>query len=80
MAYFNGGLHGYNGPAGYTAPPPTTAVYCDACGPANIPRFGQTKPADRGPDSHWADHWDTGFKWAPYYGRDRTCDACGEKT
>jgi hypothetical protein len=70
MAYFNGGLHGWNDRAGYHAPAPTTAIYCDDCAETAIPL-----PAKTG-DRDGARHWSTGFKWAPRYGA--PCTACGK--
>ncbi len=71
MAYFNGGLHGWNDAKGYHAPEPCTAVYCDSCADAAIPlppvgRDGRTGSR----------HWDTPFHWAPVYGS--PCTACGK--
>lgn len=67
MAYFDGGLHGWNSNAGYVPAKPNTRVLCDPCGEVELP----LKPkGERGR------HWDTGFKWAPIYGA--PCNRCGE--
>lgn len=71
MTYFNGGIHGWNGEDGYRAPEPCTAVYCDSCADAAIPLPETGKGGRRGNR-----HWGTGFRWAPYYGRQ--CDGCGK--
>jgi len=70
MPYFNG--HDYTewrGTKRHYAP--TTAVFCDACGPSRIPGF-KTAPKYAG-----CGHPGTGFKWAPLYGGAKNCDACG---
>lgn len=67
MSYFNGGIHGWNGPKGYVPAQPCTRVLCDDCAEIELP----LKP--RGTIGR---HWDTGFKWAPYYGA--PCHRCGK--
>lgn len=69
MPYFDGGLHGYDGPAGYVPPKPNTRIYCDACGEAGIPLPPETA------ENRGRRHWGTGFKWAPRYGA--PCHTCG---
>lgn len=74
MAYFDGGLHGYNGPNGYVAPLKTTRVYCDDCAESSIPLPATGPNGDR-----VGRHWATGFKWAPYYGgEDGHCVQCSK--
>lgn len=71
MAYFNGGLHGWNDAAGYHAPEPCTAVYCNGCAETAI------SLPETGPNGDKVGrHWETGFKWAPHYGK--PCDVCGK--
>lgn len=79
MPYFNGTLHGFNGPGGYVPPKPTTAIYCDGCAETAIPLpTPEEHLANRKPDKAWSPggrHWDTEFKWAPHYGA--PCMGCG---
>jgi hypothetical protein len=75
--YFNGGLHGFNGPKGYIPAKPTTKLYCDACAPTNIPLWGVEAAAK--PGQHTQPHYGTDFRWAPYFGGDAICSACGCK-
>ena len=70
MAYFNGGIHGWNGPDGYVPPEPCTAVYCDGCAEQAIPLPPKTGERDG------QRHWDTDFRWAPRYGA--PCHNCGD--
>jgi len=67
MAYFNGGLHGWNSPNGYVPPEPCTKVYCDKCADGGAVPMDQSKPKGQ-------QHWDTGFRWAPVYGS--KCHQC----
>lgn len=64
MAYFDGDLHFSN----ISSRPfqPNTRVYCDDCAETAIPLAGQKGDVGR--------HWNTGFKWAPYYGA--PCHIC----
>lgn len=73
MVYFNGGIHGRNTAQGYIAPEPTTAIYCDDCAREAIP-LPQTTRMNEG-----REHWDTGFRWAPYYGGETKCHKCERK-
>jgi hypothetical protein len=68
--YFNGGMHGWNGPHGYVPSAPMTHAYCSACGPKHIPGF------DPSPEREGRGHWDTGFRCAPWR-IGRACDGCG---
>jgi hypothetical protein len=81
MAYFNGTLHGFNGPGGYVPPVQTTAVYCNTCAEAAIPLpTMEEHTKKRGQGGAWSPggrHWDTGFKWVPHYGA--KCHKCGEE-
>lgn len=72
MPYFNTPL--YSSFMGKPAPQPATPrLYCDACAESAIPL-----PAT-GPDGREGSrHWETGFRWAPYYGGSKPCDSCGE--
>ena len=69
MAYFNGGAGGYYWLGRYTPLVKTTRVLCEACGEIELP----LKPAGT-----IGRHWDTGFKWAPWYGC--ACHRCGKST
>jgi hypothetical protein len=66
MAYFDGGIHGWNGPNGYVPAKPNTRILCDKCGETELPLK---------PEGQIGRHWETGFKWAPHYGA--PCHACG---
>jgi len=59
---------------------PMTRLYCDACAESAIPLPTPEEHAliypGRSPGGR---HWNTGFKWAPYYGGDACCTACGVK-
>jgi hypothetical protein len=49
---------------------PVTRIYCDECAETEIPLPPrEEKPIGR--------HYDTGFKWAPYYGGSTVCLKCG---
>lgn len=73
MAYFNGGLHGWNDPIlGYIPPEPITCIYCDDCAKASIP-LPETTRANSG-----REHWDTGFRWTPVFGGQTPCHECGK--
>lgn len=69
MAYFNGGIHGWNSPGGYVPPKPTTRVLCDDCAEIELPLK---------PKGTLGRHWDTGYKWAPHYGA--ACHRCQQAT
>lgn len=69
MAYFNGGLHGWNSPTGYIPAAKCTRVLCDACAEIELPLK---------PKGEIGRHWDTDFKWAPRYGA--ACHRCGKDT
>lgn len=71
MAYFDGGLHGWNDGAGYHSPATTTRVLCDDCAETEIPLTGA--PGDLGR------HWESGFRWASRYGGKTACSCCGKK-
>lgn len=65
MAYFNGSSpHAEH----YV---PVTKVYCDTCAETELPLK---------PKGTIGRHWDTGFRWAPWYGGGRKCDKCGKET
>jgi len=74
MAYFDGGIHGWNGPNGYVAPAPQTKLFCDPCAEEEVPLRPKTGVLDQ----DIGRHWDTGFKWAPIYGGGSVCQACGK--
>lgn len=71
MAYFDGDLHGWNGPDGYHAGRPQTRLYCDPCAEEAIPLPATGPNGDR-----VGRHWATDFKWAPRYGS--LCHCCGQ--
>lgn len=75
MAYFNGGIHGWNDPTTgrYVPAARTTRIYCDDCAESAIPL------PDKGPNGDRVGrHWGTDFKWAPVYGGSTKCHQCGE--
>jgi hypothetical protein len=67
MAYFDGTLHGWNGPNGYERGKPHTKTFCDECAEIELPLK---------PKGEIGRHWDTDFKWAPIWGG--ACDKCGK--
>lgn len=69
MAYFDGGIHGYNDSAGYHPPAKVTTVYCDECAETSIPLPAHGPRGDR-----VGRHWSTAFSWAPHYGS--ACHVC----
>jgi hypothetical protein len=69
MPYFNGGIHGWNGPNGYVRPEPCTRILCAPCAEIELP----LKPVGT-----IGRHWHTDFKWAPHYGAN--CRRCGKAT
>lgn len=71
MTYFNGDLHGWNGPNGYDPGRPITEIYGDSCAHAGAVPMDRTKRF-----GSW--HWDSGFKWAPWNAG--TCHKCGRPT
>lgn len=72
MAYFNGGLHGWNDPKfGYIQPKRMTLIYCDDCAKKAIP-LPETTIENKG-----REHWGTDFRWAPFYGGKTPCNECG---
>lgn len=72
MPYFNGTLHGFNGPGGYVPARPTTAIYCDACAEVAIPLAPKVAGFDNGRRHHGTD-----FKWCGYFGGNTPCTRCG---
>ena len=75
MCYFNndtGGRQSLDTGAWipYVAP---TLIYCDDCAETQIPLPEHGPNGDR-----VGRHWDTGFKWAPYYGGTTRCCACNK--
>jgi hypothetical protein len=73
MTYFNGGDGGYYWLGQYVPLTTTTRIYCDVCADAAIP----LPPHGPNGDSIGR-HWETGFKWAPYYGGNAICTRCGK--
>lgn len=72
MPYFNAPLH--SSFMGKPAPrPPVSLVYCDDCAEAAIPLPATGRDGRTG-----SRHWESGFRWAPYYGGGKPCDACGD--
>jgi len=69
MAYFDGGIHGWNDSKGYHPPAPMTRLYCDPCAETAIPLPATGPNGDR-----VGRHWATPFKWAPHYGA--PCHIC----
>jgi hypothetical protein len=67
MSYFNGTIHGWNGPNGYDRGKPCTRVLCDDCAEIELPLK---------PKGTIGRHWDTDFKWAPIFGAN--CHRCGK--
>lgn len=74
MPYFNGTLHGWNGPGGYAPAKPITAIYCDGCAESAIPL------PPFGPDGRTGNrHWGTGFHWCYRFGSGTPCTKCGKR-
>jgi hypothetical protein len=85
MTYFNGS-GGYYWLGNYVPLVETTRIYCDDCAEEAIP----FRPLEQGPPApgdsifngiearNKSRHYDTGFKWAPYYGGDARCMVCGK--
>lgn len=71
MTYFNGSLHGYNSSTGFIPPVPVTQIYCDSCAIKAIP-LDKSKPQGR-------EHWDSGFRWVPFFGGDTKCHSCNKQ-
>ncbi len=70
MAYFNGTIHGLNNPltGRYEPGEKCTRVLCDDCAEIELPLK---------PKGTVGRHWDTGFKWAPWYGA--KCHRCNRE-
>jgi hypothetical protein len=70
MAYFKGGDGGYYWLGEYKPFVPISHICCDACAETYVPLK---------PKGTIGRHWDSGYKWAPWYGGKATCAHCGKE-